>query len=74
MISLSDEGIREAVKKLDRQVKEIKEEVFRISWFMRGGVSSEDLFWRYSVEDREIMSKIIKTNVENTKNSKLPLL
>ena len=74
MIPADNEQIREIVRKLDNQAKGIKEEVFRISWFMRGGVSSEDLLWKYSVEDREIMSKVIESNVENTKNSKMPLL
>jgi len=41
---------------------------------MRGGVSSEDLFWRYSVEDREIISKIAKENMERTVESRMPLL
>jgi hypothetical protein len=41
---------------------------------MRGGVSSEDLLWKYTAEDREIMSKSIKDIVENTKNAKMPLL
>ena len=74
MIPADNEQIREIVRKLDNQAKGIKEEVFRISWFMRGGVSSDDLLWKYSVEDREIMSKVIESNVENTKNSKMPLL
>lgn len=41
---------------------------------MRGGVSSEDLFWRYSVEDREILNKIIKDNIETTNKTGLPLV
>lgn len=74
MISKTDEEIRDKARRLDNQTKEIKEEIFKISWYMRGGVSSDDLLWRYSVEDRELMSKVIKSNIENTKNSKLPLL
>ena len=41
---------------------------------MRGGVSSEDLFWRYTVEDRNIMSKIISDNIETTNKTGLPLI
>lgn len=74
MISATEEKIRDIIKRLDNQVKEIKEEVFKISWFMRGGVNSEDLFWKYGIEERRIMSEIIKTNMENTKNSKMPLI
>jgi hypothetical protein len=41
---------------------------------MRGGVTSEDLFWKYSVEDREIINKIIKENIEATNKSGIPLV
>jgi hypothetical protein len=41
---------------------------------MRGGVSSHELFHVYSTEDRTIMNSIIKDNIENTKNTKLPLM
>lgn len=41
---------------------------------MRGGVTSEDLFWRYSLEDRDIISKIIKDNIETTNKTGLPLI
>lgn len=41
---------------------------------MRGGVTSEDLFQKYSFEDREIISKIIKENIEVTKKSGMPLV
>lgn len=54
--------------------KEFKEDLFKISWYMRGGVSINDLMYNYSYEDREIMSKIIKDNIELTKETRMPLL
>lgn len=62
------------VDEYENDTKQIKDEVFRIAWHMRGGVQSEDLFWRYSVEDREILSRIIKDNIETTNKTGLPLL
>lgn len=41
---------------------------------MRGGVTSEDLFFRYSFEDREILAKIVKENIEATRKSGMPLV
>jgi len=41
---------------------------------MRGGVTSQDLFNLYSYEDRNIMSSLIKENIEATKKSGMPLL
>lgn len=41
---------------------------------MRGGVTINDLIDRYSYDDREIMFKIIKDNLELTKAAQMPLL
>ena len=71
---MSDDEIKEYLVRLDKEVYKFKEELFRISWFMRGGVSVNDLMDRYSHEDLSILSEIIKENVENTKASQMPLL
>jgi len=62
------------VNSLELITKQLKDEIFRISWYMRGGVSSDDLFFKYSYEDRQIINEIIKDNIEATKNSRLPLV
>jgi hypothetical protein len=41
---------------------------------MRGGVNSHDLFFVYAYEDRQIMSEIIKDNIESAKKSGMPLI
>lgn len=41
---------------------------------MRGGVTSDQLFFTYSYEDRNIISSIVKENIEATKKSGLPLI
>jgi hypothetical protein len=59
---------------MEAECSKIKEEIYRISWSMRGGVSSHDLFYLYSIEDRLIMNKIISENIEITNKSRLPLI
>jgi len=71
---LSNSDIEKLVESMELETKRIKDEIFRISWYMRGGVSSLDLFYVYSFEDRQIMNNIIKDNIEATKNAKIPLL
>ena len=66
--------IEKYISSIDNEAKQIKDEIFRISWFMRGGVSSQDLFHIYTYEDRKIINGIIKENIENTKASKMPLM
>lgn len=41
---------------------------------MRGGVTIEQLLYDTDIEDQEVMSNIIKENIENTKNSRMPLI
>jgi len=71
---LPNSDIEDYLKTLDDQARGIKEEIFRLAWYMRGGVTSQDLFHNYSFEDRSIISVIIKENIELTKKSGMPLL
>jgi hypothetical protein len=73
-LRLSNESIEGLIKRLEQEAKGIKDEIFRLSWYMRGGVSSEDLFHIYSYEDRMIINEIIKENIETTKKSGMPIL
>lgn len=59
---------------LEKETKRFKEDLFRISWYMRGGVTVNDLLTVYSAEDREFMYTIINENIEATKTSQMPLL
>jgi glycyl-tRNA synthetase alpha subunit len=56
------------------ETKEIKYNVFKLAWYMRGGVDAHDLFWEYSAEDRIIINDIIKENIESTNKTGLPLV
>jgi hypothetical protein len=62
--------ILQEAKKLDREAREIKKDILKMCWYMRGLSYSEgmNLTW----EDREIVGEIIKENLETTKKSGLP--
>jgi hypothetical protein len=60
--------------RLDKEVIDFKTEMFRIAWFMRGGVNVNDLFHTYSSEDINIMSAIIKENIETTKATQMAII
>ncbi len=55
---------------MDNEVKALKDEIYRLCWFMRGGLSLEEAF-QMDVSDRDIISNIIKDNLETTKESGL---
>ena len=60
--------------RLDNEAKKFKEELFRISWYMRGGVTVNDLMYIYSFEDREAIYTVIKENIEATSATNIPLI
>lgn len=68
------DDIKEFLIRLDNEVKSFKLELFKISWYMRGGVSINDLLYNLGFEDRDIMYTVIKENIELTKESRMPLL
>ena len=41
---------------------------------MRGSMTYHDLMYKISTDDIEIFTRIIKDNIEATKESKLPLI
>ena len=57
------------IERLEAETKDLKDEFFRISWYMRGGVKADELFYMYSYEDRNIMNNIIKENIDLTKKT-----
>jgi len=70
-LNLDLEGINQLVKDYELDSKAIKDELFRICWYMRGGLSySESMLLGF--EDREIIGRIIEKNLETTKESGLP--
>ena len=55
---------------LDKEAKEIKTDVLKVCWYMRGMSYSEAMHLSY--EEREIIGQIVKENLETTKKSGLP--
>lgn len=67
----SDQEIQELIKGMDQEVLDIKEDLFRLSWYMRGGITFSELYLM-SIKERDIIGKIIKENLDTTKKSGLP--
>jgi hypothetical protein len=62
--------ILEYSKQLDKEAKEIKKEILKMCWYMRGLSYSEGM--NLSFDERQIVGEIIKENLETTKKSGLP--
>jgi len=70
-LTLSDEQIVGLIKDQEKESKALKDETIRISWYMRGGISYDDAMM-LSTEDRKIIEKLIKENLDVTKKSGIP--
>jgi hypothetical protein len=63
--------IEALLKELEDNTKAIKEELLRICWFMRGGISYNESHLLCK-DERELIAEIIEGNLKTTKESGLP--
>lgn len=61
----------EEVKNMEASSKQLKFELAKLCWFMRGGMTLDEAY-ATGPEDREIISTLIKENLDTTKETKLP--
>jgi len=70
-LKLSNDEIIDMIKSMEKDSKALRQEAIQICWYMRGSISYDDAML-LTVEDREIIGKLIKDNLETTKKSGLP--
>ena len=68
---MSNEDILGLLEQMEKESKAMRDNVLRICWYMRGSISYSDGML-LSFQDRELINKIIKDNLETTKKSNLP--
>ena len=56
---------------MDKEVEAFKQFMFEMCWYMRGGVSIEQIY-SMDIADHGLISNIIKKNLETTKESGMP--
>jgi hypothetical protein len=71
ILSWPTDRILKEVDQLDKDSKQIKSDLAKICWYMRGSISYEEAHF-LSYEEKEIISKLIKENMDTTKKSGLP--
>ena len=74
LIGLNAQDIEQFLVRLEKDVKDFKTELFRLSWYMRGGVTVDQLLHQYSFDDRESMYIVIKENIDISKETQMPLV
>ncbi len=68
---MGDSEIVKHLKEFDNQTKNLKMEIMKICWFMRGGMSWTEAL-NLSPDERAIAAKLVKENMETAKKSGQP--
>lgn len=71
MTFTNDAEVLQFLDRYDKQTKALKKEALKLCWFMRGGLTYDEAMGLSSVE-KELISDIVKDNMETTKKSGLP--
>ena len=58
----------------ETDVKKIKHEVYKLCWYMRGGLDAYTMLHDTDLEDLEIISTIVLENIETVKKTGMPIL
>ena len=70
---MGDSDVIAYLKDFDNQTKNLKLELMKLCWFMRGGMSWNEALV-LSPDERTIVSQLVKENMETTKKSGQPFL
>ena len=65
------EDIKKLLEQYEKDVDNIKSNALSLSWYMRGGVTYEDVL-NMSESERKAIADIVENNLEVTKKSNLP--
>jgi hypothetical protein len=71
LLSLDLDGIERLIKDYDTSTKALKEELIRVCWFMRGGLSYSESHL-LTPDERVLINKVVESNLEITKETQLP--
>ena len=56
------------LKDMDADIKNLKHELLKVCWYMRGGVTYQEAL-NMSIDERKIVGNIVKDNLETTKKT-----
>lgn len=68
---LDSDGITKMVDQMEKETQNIRQDILKLCWYMRGGVTYDEAMQMGQV-DRNLINEIVKENLETTKKSGLP--
>ena len=70
-MSLDNASIVQMLEDYDKETKALKSELFKLCWYMRGGLSYDQAL-QLGSQEREIIADLIKENLDVTKKTGQP--
>ena len=70
-MTLDNDSIVKMLEGYEKESKALRDEALRLSWYMRGGLSYGDAMM-LSNEERILIGKLIKENIDITKKTGVP--
>jgi len=70
-LHLDANGIETLVKNYEKDSKALKDNLFRLCWFMRGSLSITEAYM-LTRDDQLILAEIIEGNLKTTKETQMP--
>ena len=71
LLTATSEQITGITESMEQEAKSIREESLKLAWYMRGGITYEQVL-QLSSSERLMISELAKDNMETTKKSGLP--
>lgn len=71
LLTADPEQIANIIENMEQEAKSIREESFKLAWYMRGGITYDQVLLLSSSE-RSMISELAKENMETTKKTNLP--
>ena len=71
LLRLDHEGVKKLIDQMEKECEGIKKTALTLSWYMRGGVSYEDIL-NMSMFERTQINELVERNIETTKKTQLP--
>lgn len=68
---MTDDQMEKLASDMVKQIKGIRANALKLSWYSRGGVSYVDVL-NMCTEELECLNEMIDDNLETTKKSKMP--
>lgn len=71
LLYMAPDDIQKWIEQMEKETEDIKSGALKMSWYMRGGITFNEILM-LSEKEREVINEIIKENLETTKKTQMP--